>query len=101
MVGDAEHDQLAALIDEGALPKIDIYKVGHHGSKNALTEEQAMRLRPALSLISVGAGNRYGHPAEKTLSSLKDCGSTVFRTDVSGDIVCDFTKGGIAVRTVR
>lgn len=101
MVGDAEHDQLAALIDEGALPKIDIYKVGHHGSKNALTEEQAMRLSPALSLISVGAGNRYGHPAEKTLSSLKDCGSTVFRTDVSGDIVCDFTKGGIAVRTVR
>lgn len=101
MVGDAEHDQLEALLDEGVLPKIDIYKVGHHGSKNALTKEQAIQLDPALSLISVGTNNRYGHPADKTVASLEACGSTIFRTDVSSDIICDFTKGGISVRTVR
>ncbi len=101
MVGDAEHDQLEALIDEGVLPKIDIYKVGHHGSKNALTEQQAYALSPKLSLVSVGAGNRYGHPAAQTLDCLEACGSTVFRTDIASDIICDFTKGGILVRTVR
>lgn len=101
LVGDAEHDQLSELIDEGVISTIDIYKVGHHGSKNALTEEQAEKLSPRLSLISVGVNNRYGHPADKTIAALESCGSSILRTDLNGDIVCDFSTQGISVRTVR
>ncbi len=98
MVGDAEHDQLQELVDSGALGRVDVLKVGHHGSKNALTPELAQVLRPALSLVSVGRGNRYGHPAAQTLDCLAQQGSRIVRTDESGDVVCEFTKGGISVK---
>ncbi len=101
LVGDAEHDQLQQLIDAGKLGNVDVYKVGHHGSKNAITQGQAQTLSPKLSLVSVGANNRYGHPNAKTTSALEAAGSTIVRTDESGDIVCEFGAGGITVRTLR
>ena len=79
--GDAESDQLKEMIDEGALGDIDIYKVGHHGSKAALTESVVETIRPEISLVSVGEGDRYGHPAAQTLSLLDNALGRVFRTD--------------------
>lgn len=95
--GDAESDQLKEMIDEGALGDIDIYKVGHHGSKAALTESVVETIRPEISLVSVGKGNRYGHPAAQTLSLLDNVGSHVFRTDEMGDVSCEFSNDGIRV----
>lgn len=95
--GDAESDQLKEMIDEGALGDIDIYKVGHHGSKAALTESVVNIIRPEVSLVSVGEGNRYGHPAAQTLSLLDNVGSHVFRTDEMGDVSCEFSNDGIRV----
>lgn len=91
-------EQLQDLVDSGSLGRVDVLKVGHHGSKNALTPEVAQALRPALSLVSVGQGNRYGHPAAQTLDCLEQLGSRVMRTDESGDVVCEFAKGGISVK---
>ena len=98
--GDAESDQLKEMIDEGALGDIDIYKVGHHGSKAALTESVVNIIRPEVSLVSVGEGNRYGHPAAQTLSLLDNVGSHVFRTDEMGDVSCEFSNDGIRVTTL-
>mgnify|MGYP004459743379 FL=1 len=95
--GDAESEQLKEMIDEGTLGDIDIYKVGHHGSKAALTESVVETIHPEISLVSVGSGNRYGHPAAKTLSLLDNVGSHVFRTDEMGDVSCEFTNDGIRV----
>ena len=95
--GDAESDQLKEIIDEGELGDIDIYKVGHHGSKAALTESVVEVIRPEISLVSVGEGNRYGHPAAQTLSLLDNVGSHVFRTDEMGDVSCEFSNDGIRV----
>lgn len=95
--GDAESDQLKEMIDEGALGDIDIYKVGHHGSKAALTESVVKTIHPEISLVSVGSGNRYGHPAAQTLSLLDNVGSHVFRTDEMGDVSCEFSNDGIRV----
>ena len=85
------------MIDEGTLGDIDIYKVGHHGSKAALTESIVEAIRPEISLVSVGKGNRYGHPAAQTLSLLDNVGSHVFRTDEMGDVSCEFSNDGIRV----
>ena len=49
---------------------------------------------PKYAVISVGAGNRYGHPAESTLSRLRDAGCTVYRTDQSGTITIVTDKNG-------
>ena len=43
-------------------------------------------VRPRLGLVSVGAGNRYGHPAESTLALVRSAGAQVDRTDTDGDI---------------
>ena len=43
-------------------------------------------MSPKTSIISVGVGNDYGHPTEKTLKVLTNNGSTVYRTDLLGEV---------------
>ncbi|CBL03390.1 hypothetical protein [Gordonibacter pamelaeae] len=69
--------------------------------KNALTPELAAALSPRIALVSAGAGNRYGHPADKTLRELADAGAQIWRTDEAGDVSCKSTAQGIAVASLR
>ncbi|WP_102374616.1 ComEC/Rec2 family competence protein [Raoultibacter massiliensis] len=101
LCGDAEDEQLDAMIAAGRLGKVDLYKVGHHGSKEALDEQTASVLSPAISLVSVGEGNRYGHPAPQVLSALEGVESSVYRTDQVGDVVCRMTPNALEVATLR
>ena len=39
-----------------------------------------------MGVISCGAGNKYGHPHEETLSILRDAKVDVYRTDLQGTI---------------
>ena len=64
---------------------IDVLKVAHHGSRNTDPELLA-QVHAALAVISVGAGNDYGHPAPATVSALERAGSAVVRTDRCGDV---------------
>lgn len=89
------------MLSAGLIEGVDVYKVGHHGSKNALTQDQAAKLSPRVSLCSVGAGNRYGHPAASTVEALERAGSAVVRTDEHGDVACRFAKDHISVKTLR
>lgn len=87
--------------EQGLVGRVDVLKVGHHGSKNALTPELAAALSPRIALVSAGAGNRYGHPADKTLRELADAGAQIWRTDEAGDVSCKSTAQGIAVASLR
>jgi competence protein ComEC len=78
--GDAEPD-VQKLIPVG---KVDYLKVAHHGSKYQ-DEQFNLRVNPKIAIISVGKGNKYGHPADKTLRLFH----TVYRTDVDGAIALD------------
>lgn len=99
--GDVEAEQLASLIEEGVVSHVDIYKVGHHGSRVALDDEVAEALSPLVALVSVGAGNRYGHPTSETLERLDAVGAQVFRTDEQGDVSCELSTDSIEVTTLR
>lgn len=85
------------MIKKHRVPKIDIYKCGHHGSANALEEKSAKILSPKITLISVGAKNRYGHPNSKTIGMLESAGSRIYRTDQNGTITCKFTGNKIEI----
>ena len=76
-------------------------KVGHHGSRDAVNDEEMRVLKPELALIGVGAGNDYGHPTEQTLGVLERGGSKVLRTDLHGDITLGFSSESIAVSTQK
>lgn len=100
-VGDAEVGQLDAMNKAGKLGHYDIYKLGHHGSKNALTSDLAGVLCPKITLVSVGENNRYGHPNAKILAYLSEVGSKVYRSDTRGDVCCKLYDDHIEVRCER
>ena len=62
-----------------------ILKVSHHGSADQDPEFLAW-LRPLISTISVGVGNPYGHPTDKTLNWLRQVSARTLRTDQLGSV---------------
>jgi competence protein ComEC len=76
----------------GTVGHVDLLKVGHHGSRSASSEAWLEELAPPVAVISVGAKNRYGHPAPEVLERLSRLGIRVLRTDQLGTIT--FTSDG-------
>ncbi len=88
LTGDAEAPEEAWLLgrDRDAL-RADVLKVAHHGSATSSTAAFLDAVHPRLAVISLGAGNSYGHPSAEVVHSLLDRGATVLRTDQLGSIV--------------
>ena len=88
LTGDAEMSEEAWLVrTAGAGLRADVLKVAHHGSRTSTSPEFLAAVKPTVALISVGAGNRYGHPGTRVLEDLADAGAVVVRTDRSGSIL--------------
>ena len=79
----AEND----LLENGTDLKADVLKVGHHGSDTSTGYRFLYEVDPTYAVISVGEGNKYGHPNDITLSRLNDAECTIFRTDHLGTVV--------------
>lgn len=73
------------LVKYKHLPDIELLVVGHHGAKNATSEDLLLATRPETAVISSGY-NRYGHPALETLERLGAAGCDIYRTDSMGNI---------------
>ena len=83
--GDAERpveQRMAALHDL----KSDLLKVAHHGSATSSTPEFVNAVGPRWAVISVGAGNSFGHPRQETLEHLQNEGVRTYRTDRQGAV---------------
>ncbi|HLQ49778.1 MAG TPA: ComEC/Rec2 family competence protein [Candidatus Dormibacteraeota bacterium] len=96
LTGDVEDDVDPLLVARG-LPPIDVLKVAHHGSKTASTPAFLDVVKPAVAIVSAGAGNPYGHPARSTLDRLASTGARVLRTDTDGSVEVDIGASGIRV----
>ena len=95
---DAESDVTGRL----QLPPVEILKVAHHGSADAGLADELKELRPRVAVISVGAGNDYGHPTASTLATLRAVpGLAVYRTDLNGRVVVESDGRRVSVRTSR
>jgi len=90
--GDAELQTEQRLLGKDLDLKAKIIKVAHHGSKYATTQDFLTRVQPEVAIISDGAWNRYGHPAQVTLDRIKAAHAKVYRTDLQGEITIK-TKG--------
>ncbi|MEQ9337408.1 MAG: hypothetical protein RJQ03_09485, partial [Miltoncostaeaceae bacterium] len=82
LTGDAEGRALAGA----PLRRAAVLKVSHHGSADPLLAAVLERVDPRVAVISVGAGNPFGHPHRSVLSGLADARVPVLRTDLAGDI---------------
>lgn len=96
LTGDAGARSEKEMLASGANLRADVLKVGHHGSSSSTTPAFLRAVAPKYAVISVGAGNDYGHPHQETLARLKDAGVQVFRTDLDGTVV--FVSDGKTVQ---
>lgn len=72
-----------------------VLKAGHHGSRYSTSSEFLAQVRPQLTVVSCGRGNRYGHPHAETLARLRQAQSAVVRTDETGCVKIVFDERGI------
>jgi competence protein ComEC len=93
LTADAEAGEVP--IDPGP---VDVLKVAHHGSEDSGLDALLDRTTPRLAVISVGAGNPYGHPAAATLAELARHGVQTLRTDRRGTIELDVDQNSFVVR---
>jgi len=84
--GDAETETEDLMMKSGVPLRAQVLKVGHHGSRYATSARFLEAVDPEAAVISVGAENRYGHPAQQTLDRLQKAGVKVYRTDLNGEI---------------
>jgi len=75
----------------GRIGRVDLLKVGHHGSRSATGQRWLEELAPRVAIISSGRGNRYGHPHREVIDRLQADGVSLWRTDQDGtvDVVVD------------
>lgn len=86
LMGDAEKGEELGLVQSNDNLESEVLKVGHHGSKTSSNPLFLEKVKPEYALISVGAKNRYGHPAQITLDNLLASGAKIFRTDIDSTI---------------
>lgn len=89
LTGDAEAAEEEWLLQHapaGAL-RADVLKVAHHGSRTSSGEAFLDAVSPSVALISVGRGNRYGHPSPEVVGTLARRQIAVVRTDIVGTVI--------------
>lgn len=98
MTGDAEEELEEYLIGVyGDQLDVEVLKVGHHGSGSSSMQEFLDIVSPLQTIISCGAGNKFGHPSRRVLKRLERVGSSVWRTDLNGDIIIGMYKDKVEV----
>ncbi|MBP1704411.1 MAG: putative Competence protein ComEC [Chloroflexi bacterium] len=100
LAGDMEAAAEAIVVSRG-LPRVDLLKVGHHGSSGSSSAALLDALRPRVAVISVAARNDYGHPSPATLAALQERGVAVYRTDRQGTIEAALDQDRVVVRAER
>ncbi|MGL5693610.1 MAG: ComEC/Rec2 family competence protein [Peptostreptococcaceae bacterium] len=97
LMGDAE----AKIEKQLKVEKVDLIKVGHHGSSSSSNESFIDKANPEYAVILVGENNKYGHPHKETMSLLKDKNIEVHRSDECGDIIFKSSGDGLSVDCIK
>ena len=87
LTGDAHVPVEEMLATRGLLTRIDVLKVGHHGSRSSTGSTLLDVTQPRAAIISCGIGNAFGHPHQETLDHLSAMpGLRLHRTDLEGSV---------------
>lgn len=91
-MGDAGVLKEKDILDTYDISKIDVLKVGHHGSRTSTSELFLKRINPQIALISAGRDNKFNHPHNEVLKLLNKYKVKVFSTKEFGSITIDLNK---------
>ena len=98
-MGDAGVEKEKDILEKYNVSKIDVLKIGHHGSKTSSDKNFIDEMNPKYSVISVGKNNRYGHPNKEVLNNLDN--SKIYRTDINGEIKIKIKRNNFNIKTYR
>lgn len=101
LTGDLEREGEDILLRTGQSLRSAVLKVAHHGSARGTTEPFLEAVGPHLAVVSVGSGNRFGHPAAAVLERLTERDVAVLRTDLRGTVEVLTDGQALWVRTER
>ena len=96
-MGDAGVEKEKDILEKYSVLKIDVLKIGHHGSKTSSDKNFIDEMNPKYSVISVGKNNRYGHPNKEVLNNLDN--SKIYRTDQDGSIMFKIKNNKLKIET--
>ena len=86
-MGDAETE----VENSRSWNKVNVLKVGHHGSNSSSSTKFLEQVKPEYSIIEVGKNNSYNLPSDKAIKRLEESGTQVLRTDkANGEEVGSF-----------
>jgi len=74
------------LLKQHPTLEVDVLKAGQHGAKTSSNSAFLEKLKPEITLISVGKNNRAKLPHQETLTRLESIKSKIYRTDQQGAI---------------
>lgn len=80
---------------------VDVYKANHHASSHSSSATFINQLDPEVSIVTVGDGNTYGHPAQSIMDRL-NATSTVYMTErgnIGTNIGAAIVAGTIVIKT--
>lgn len=83
--GDLESAGERSLL-AAASPAAEALVAPHHGSDGSSTIPFVRAVAPRVVVVSVGAGNRFGHPGASALARLGSGGAAIYRTDRCGAV---------------
>ena len=100
LAGDAEEQTEHRLLTKELDLQTKVIKISHHGSKYASSKDFLNRVKPEVAIVSCGAWNRYGHPAQAVLDRLQAANVKLYRTDLQGEITIT-TRGKNNEMTIK
>ena len=102
LTGDMEERNEARLVFKNAtILDADVLKAGHHGSRTSSSLAFLNAVTPEVVIISLGAGNSYGHPHQEAMDRISAFGAQyLHRTDIDGTItLISDAEGNISILT--
>ena len=90
LMGDASYKSEENIMDNFNLDKVDILKVGHHGSRTSSSEKFLKTIKPKLALISAGKDNKFGHPNQEIIDRFQSLDINYLVTNKVGSIKISF-----------
>ncbi len=98
LTGDAEEDLEEYLISTyGDQLDVEILKAGHHGSNSSSIVEFVSSTSPETAIFSAGKNNKFGHPTPRVEKRFERASTTLWRTDVHGDILLSMSTSSYYV----
>ncbi len=86
LMGDAPTSIEKKIVNDYPKLKVDILKLGHHGSSTSSSYELLNTYKPKISIISCGLKNKYNHPNKEVVVRLEKLNLPYRRTDEEGTI---------------